>query len=84
MSESATPRCPGRERALVNRLVDYCLYCGEAIPVDLQLTDQEKAVIKDQQKDQIEADRHLRKEKESEERRNAGGDVGIDATDFLL
>jgi len=64
--------------------VDYCLYCGEAIPVDLQLTDQEKAVIKDQQKDQIETERRLRKEKESEERENAGGDVGIDTTYLLL
>jgi hypothetical protein len=71
-------------QALVNRLVDYCLYCGVAIPVDLQLTDQEKAAIKDQQKEQIEAEGRLRKERESEERENARGDVGVDATDFLM
>ena len=62
----------------------FCLYCGEAIPVDMRLTDQEKAVTKERQKDQIESERRLRKEKEAEERVNADQDDGIDVTDFLL
>ena len=77
-------RCPRCQRVLVNRLVDYCLYCGEAIPVEMQLTDQEKAMIMERQKDQIESERRLRKENEAEERMNAERDDGLDVTDFLF
>ena len=83
MSESTSPKCPRCQRVLVNRLVDYCLYCGEPIPVDMQLTDQEKAVINERQKDRIESKRRLRKENEAEERANADRDDGTDVTGFL-
>lgn len=57
MSESVTHECLHCQRTLVKRLVDYFLYCGDAISLNLRLSDQEKAVIKEQQKNQIESER---------------------------
>jgi hypothetical protein len=50
----------------------------------MRLTDQEKATIKERQKDQIESERRLRKEKKAEERVNADRDDGIGVTDLLF
>jgi len=89
MNETTKPKCPGCERVLINRLVNYCLYCGETIPEELQLTDQERAEVKEQQKEELEERRRLREEKEKEQeaekrskRRDSGGGLGK-ITDFL-
>ena len=52
--------------------------------MNMRHTEQETAVIKEQQKDQIESERRSRKEKEAEESVNAGRDDGTNVTDFLL
>lgn len=84
MNHSPIPKCPECQRTLQNRLVDQCLYCGADIPDHLILTDQEKAVIIQQQLEQIEQDCKLRDQKEAEEkekqerlRRNSNDGWGI-------
>ena len=65
--ELANSHC---ERALVNRLFDYCLYCCVMLPEELLLTDEQKGIIMQRDRDQMTEDRRLRiaEAEESKER----------------
>jgi len=63
----SAPKCPECNRTLQNKLVDTCLYCGAEVPEHLRLSDEEKAVIKKQQLEQVEKDRERRLQKEAAE-----------------
>jgi len=64
----SVPKCPECDRPLQNKLIDQCLYCGKELPDHLKTSDEEKAVIKQEQIKQLEAARILRKQKEAEEK----------------
>lgn len=59
-----SPCCPSCGRILVNRVVDYCLFCKQDLPAELCLSETEKKVLNDEQSE-------LRKKqmKDAEQRR---------------
>ena len=69
----SAPKCPECNRTLQSKLVDTCLYCGAEVPEHLRLSDEEKAVIKKQQLEQLEKDRELRLQKEAAEKKGKSG-----------
>lgn len=71
-------KCLACQRPLQNRLVDQCLYCGAPVPAHLQLTEEEKSVIREEQSAQLERDhlaREQRKVEEKEKRERFQGDA---------
>jgi len=75
MSEDLNRRycCPACNRDIVNRNVNQCLYCGEAIPQELQFTEEE---IKKNENAYNEKIREIEKRKQRKKLMESGGQGG--------
>jgi len=76
--------CPQCQRALYNRRLTHCGFCGAPIPGEMRFTPEEIAEL-DRKMAQLEEQRQQREraaQKEEEERRRDSGDPGVYFMDF--
>jgi hypothetical protein len=62
-----TVKCPYCKRALVNRLVDRCLYCERVLPEKLCLSEEDKRRLRLAAQRELEEKHQARRKKEAEE-----------------
>ena len=73
MAKAETLRCDECNRALVNRLIDKCLYCGAEISAEMLLTEAEKSLLREKEMKSIAAERDARLKREKEREENSLG-----------
>ena len=62
-----TVRCPYCKRALVNRMVDHCLYCERVLPEELRLNEEDKRRLRLASLRELEERHQARRRRDAEE-----------------
>ena len=83
MAKPETLRCGECDRALVNRLVDKCLYCGEELDEKMILSEAEKKRLREEETQKLLAERDARIKKERERDSGTTGSGGL-GDDWML
>lgn len=83
MAKPETLRCGECDRALVNRLVDKCLYCGAELDEKMILSEAEKKRLREEETQKLLAERDARIKKERERDSGTAGSGGL-GDDWML
>ncbi len=83
MVKPETLRCGECDRALVNRLVDKCLYCGAELDEKMILSEAEKKRLREEETQKLLAERDARIKKERERDSGTTGSGGL-GDDWML
>ncbi|UCD48787.1 MAG: hypothetical protein JSW27_14780 [Phycisphaerales bacterium] len=60
-------KCPYCQRALVNRMVDRCLYCERVLPEELCLSEEDKRRLRLASRRELEEKHQARRRRDAEE-----------------